>query len=203
MRPPLLRATAGLLYVLSVIAALVLLKGVRADLAAKVTEPSFVLPWIAAAITGVCATIAAFYISLPDRSRLWSLLPLPALALWISTMAYGCLFDWVELRDGMPTAGETFRCFGTVVGTSLPLALVLLYMLHYAAHLRSTTTAVVGALAIASFTADTLMLIHQLDATALILAWNVGTLLLLVLAGRVAGQKLFALVDQARLSLMA
>jgi hypothetical protein len=114
-------------------------------------------------------------------------------------MGYGCLFHWVELQDGMPSAGETFRCFGTVVGVSIPLALILLYMLRHAAHLRSTATAVVGALAIAAFAADTLMLVHQLDATVLVLVWNVGTLLVLVLAGRVAGPKLLAVIEEAAL----
>ena len=46
------------------------------------------LGWIA---TTVSAAFAAFELSLPDRSRAWALLPLPAAALWVGASGLGCM----------------------------------------------------------------------------------------------------------------
>src|SRR5580693_2097518 len=47
------------------------------------------------ALTMVLAAIAAFQLSLPDRSPRWALLPLPAAVLWIGASGAGCLRTWL------------------------------------------------------------------------------------------------------------
>jgi hypothetical protein len=48
------------------------------------------------------AAIAAFTVSLPDRSPWWMvLLPLPTLAAWLSGVGYGCLTDRVSVGPGV------------------------------------------------------------------------------------------------------
>jgi len=103
------------------------------------------------------------------------LLPLPALAVWVSTIGYGCLTNWVRMDPEGIRVGEAARCFATLLLTSVPLSLAKLVMLRHAALLRPTTVAAIGGLAIAAMTSFALSLIHDLDATIMILLWNLGT----------------------------
>jgi hypothetical protein len=122
-------------------------------------------------------------VSLPDRSRLWLLLPLPALLLWFSNIGYQCLTQWVAVDPARMTLGETARCFATLVLTSLPLSLVMVLMLRYAASFRPTAVAVVGSLSVAALTATALSLFHVLDASVLIIMWNIGIAVVIVAIG--------------------
>jgi hypothetical protein len=90
-------------------ALLAALHSLPADLAERLHQPAFVVGQLAALATGVLAAVAAFMISLPDRSRRWLLLPAPALAIWVSTIGYGCLTDWVSIGPGGVQFGETVR----------------------------------------------------------------------------------------------
>jgi hypothetical protein len=54
--------------------------------------------WLSAkgsALTMVLAAVATFQLSLPDRSPLWGLLPLPPALLWIGASGAGCLRTWL------------------------------------------------------------------------------------------------------------
>ena len=81
--------------------------------------------------------------------------------------------------------GEAAKCFATLVLTSLPLSLAMLAMLRFAAPLRPTSAILLGSLAVAGITATALTLFHPLDATVMILAFNLGVALLIVGSGGV------------------
>ena len=51
------------------------------------------------------AAVAAFMVSLPDRSQRWLLLPVPTLVLWVGTVGYGCLAGLLAERGAQLTAG--------------------------------------------------------------------------------------------------
>ena len=89
--------------------------------------------------------MASFKFSLPDRSRWWMLLPAPALAVWVSTIGYGCLTDWVSMGPDGVRMGEAVRCFATLLLTSVPLSIAMLVMLRHAALLRPTAVGCPGA----------------------------------------------------------
>lgn len=146
---------------------------------------------VASLLTGALAAISAFFVSLPDRSRLWLLLPLPALGVWLSNIGYQCLTQWISIGPDGIGLGEAVRCFATLVLTSLPLSLVMLLMLRHAAPLRPRTVAVMGSLSVAAITATALSLFHALDATVMILIWNLGTAVVLVALGGVFSKKMF------------
>ncbi|RXG90406.1 NrsF family protein [Bradyrhizobium zhanjiangense] len=191
LRPPVMRAACWLLLAAVVLTLLAVNQGIRPDLVQRLQEPAFVVSMAAAALTGVLAAIAAFLVSLPDRSRLWLLLPIPALILWLSNVGYQCLTQWVAIGpDGM-SVGEAARCFATLVLTSLPLSLAMLVMLRYAAPLRPTAATFMGSLAVAAITATALSLFHVIDATVMILMWNFGTAILFVGLAGVFGRKMF------------
>ena len=187
LRPPLLRATFWLALAALVFALLAVGHGVRHDFAQRIAQPIFAIGLAAALVTGVLAAIAAFFISLPDRSRAWGLLPVPALLVWVSTVSYGCLTQWVDIGpDGM-RVGEAARCFATLMLTSLPLSLGLFLMLRHAAWLRPTAVTLTGSLAVAAMTATALSLFHVLDATVMVLLWNLGVAAMIVGIGYVLG----------------
>lgn len=184
LRPPLTRTGCWLLLAAVVLALLAISQGIRPDLAQRMAEPFFVVSMAASVTTGVLAAVAAFMVSLPDRSRLWPLLPIPPLLVWLSTVGYQCLTGWIALDPNSVQLGEAARCFATLVLTGLPLSLAMLLMLRHAAPLRPMLTIITGSLAVGAITAAALSLFHELDATIMILMWNIGTATLIVgLAG--------------------
>jgi hypothetical protein len=143
--------------------------GVRSDFSECLRQPLFVFGMLGALATGILAAVASFRISIPDSSRMWILLPLPALALWVSSIGYGCFTDWVSMGPDGIRLGEAVRCFTTLLITSVPLSIAMLVMLRYAALLRPMEVGVMGGLAVAAVTAFALSLFHDLDATVMIL----------------------------------
>jgi hypothetical protein len=102
LRGPMTRAARWLLLASMVTVLLVVAHGVRPDFWQCLLDQSFVVCTAASIATGISATVAAFLLGLPDRSRAWALLPLPALAVWLSAIGYQCLTNWVALEpDGL------------------------------------------------------------------------------------------------------
>ena len=191
LRPPLVRAGLWLAFAGLILALLAIGHGVRPDLAQHLQQPAFAVGIASALATAILSAIAAFAISLPDRPRWWLVLPMPALALWISTITYGCFADWVSIGPDGVRLGEEVRCFVLLVLTSVPLAIALVAMLRYAALLRGGAVAMMGGLAVAAITAAALSLFHDHDATVMILAWNLGTAALILGASGLFGRHIF------------
>jgi hypothetical protein len=191
LRAPLVRAGLWLGFAALVLALLTAVHGVRSDLVVHLRQPVFLVSLAAALATGILAAMAAFLVSLPDRSPWWLLLPVPTLAAWLSTIGYGCLTDWVSMDPAGVRLGETARCFATLLLTSAPLSLAMLAMLRYAAVLRARAVAWMCALAVAALTSFALSLDHDLDATVMILVWNLGTAALITGIGGLLGRRMF------------
>jgi hypothetical protein len=194
LRPPAARAALWLLFAAAIVSLLAVSHGLRPDLGARLGQPLFVTGLAASLLTGVLAAVAAFIVSLPDRSRLWLLLPAPALALWISTISYGCLTGWVSIRPDGVALGVAADCFATLVLTSVPLWLAMLLMLRHVALLRSAAAAVAASLAVAAIASTALALFHDLDASVMVLMWNLGTAALLIGLGSAFWERMFSWV---------
>jgi hypothetical protein len=190
LRSPLLRAGLWLLAAGLVLVLLGSLYGARPDLAERLRDPSFVIALAGSLLTGISAAIAAFFLSLPDRSRLWLLLPAPALTLWVATIGYGCLTDWVSMAPDGLQVGSTLECFATLVIASLPLSAALVVMLRHAARLHPTMVGMMGGLAAGGIAATALSLFHELDATVMVLVWNLGAAALIVALGGIFGPRM-------------
>ncbi|XUM20063.1 NrsF family protein [Bradyrhizobium oligotrophicum S58] len=191
LRPPLLRAACWLLLAALVVALLAVSQGVRSDLMQRLLDPAFAAGIAGAVMTGVLAAVAAFLVSLPDRSRSWLLLPAPAAAIWLSNIGYQCLMPWISLGPNGVGVGEATRCLATLVLTSLPLSLAMLVMLRYAAPLRPTAVTLMGSLSVAAITAAALSLFHAGDATLMIIMFNFGTAAMFVGLGGLFGRRMF------------
>lgn len=191
LRPPLVRAGLWLLFATFVLGLIAVAHGVRPDISERLQQPVFVIGMFGALTTGILAAIASFRISLPDGPRLWLLLPAPALALWVSTIGYGCFTDWVSLGPNGIRMGEAVRCFATLLLTSVPLSIAMLVMLRYAALLHPTAVSIMGGLAIAAMTSFALSLVHDLDASVMILVWNLGSAAMIAGLSSLFGRAMF------------
>lgn len=190
LRKPWLRAALWSALATVIIALLVAVQGVRADMAQQMRDTGFMVPLIGAWLTGVTAAVAAFEISLPDRSRLWLLLPLPAVGLWVVGFAVGCLGDWIAVPAGAPVMRDSVGCLATILIASAGMILLLVPMLKRSRTLRPSPTAWVGVLAVAGFADTAHLLIHVVQASLLVLTVNLVPALALVLLGGLAGKRI-------------
>lgn len=183
------RALGLIALATALIAVLVLLRGFRADLDQRLAEPSFFLQLAGAWLTGAAATLAAFEVSLPDRPRVWLLLPLPPLILWLSGFGWTCLVHWIEIPSGAPIAADSLRCLETIILASLPLAFVLWRMLARAKPLAPAPVAWAAALAVAAFADSAHLLIHVVQASALVLVINLLPAAAIIALGGLFGRR--------------
>src|SRR5690349_15356085 len=89
--PPWLRTAVWLGAVIVVAIVMIVTRTLLPQLGIIGNDP-FMLPGAYASLaTAVLAALAAFELSLPDRSDWWALLPLPPLVVWIALNGLGCL----------------------------------------------------------------------------------------------------------------
>jgi len=193
VQSPPVRAAGWLLLAGAVMGLLAIEHGIRPDIGTQMQKVSFILSVAAPLLTGVLASVGCLLASLPDRSRGWLLLPVPSLVVWVSTIGYGCLTDWVSVDANGMNFGEAVRCFTTLLVVSVPLSLAMFAMLRHVARLRPAAVTMTASLAVAAITSTALSLFHQLDATIMILMWNLGTAALLVALEGIAGGRLLGL----------
>jgi hypothetical protein len=192
LRPPAVRAAGWILLATTLIALLVVLRGLRADIDIRLADPAYRVQLAGAWLTGAAATLAAFELSLPDRRCGWLLLPPPFAAFWLTGFAYGCLGDWIAIPAGAPVVQDSVRCLETIVMATLPLGLVLWLMLRRVRPLKPGETAWAGALAVAAFADTAHLLIHVVQASSLVLAVNLLPVTAIVLLGGFLGRRSLA-----------
>ncbi len=197
LSPPLVRA--GLF-----VAAIVLLAAALAscaDLAAVArrlrTVPDMWLAVVGSTLTAVLGAVAAFELSCPDRGRAWSLLPLPALALWVGASGMGCLRGWTVPGTHDASMHESMVCVAFIVGLSLPLSALMIAMVRRACPLMPALTAAVGGLAVAGAAATLLNLFHPYDAAVSDLLTHVFAVALVIGANQALGGRLLSVAGLA------
>jgi hypothetical protein len=190
---PLTRAVAWLAFAALILALVAVSHTLRPDLALRALQPRFLCGVGGALATGVLAAVAAFAVSVPGRSRAWLLLPLPGVLLWALAIGEGCV-GWVGLPAGGSLAGEEAGCLALLVLIGAPLALAMLIMLRHAARIAPAAVGTLGGLAVAGVTVTALSFFHAHEASAQVLAWNLGVALLLVALGRAFGRRMLAWV---------
>ncbi|CAN5283437.1 hypothetical protein BH09PSE3_BH09PSE3_27400 [soil metagenome] len=174
LQPPLVRAAIWLLLAGAVMGILCLSKGLRPGFFSRFSDLQFSINMAASTATGILATISAFLLSVPDRSNRWILLPLPSMAVWLGNIGYQCLAGWVAVPPGSLTVEAASSCFSTLALAGAPLSLAMVVMLRHTVAFRPSLTTIAGSVAVSAISASTLAMIHPLDATAMILGWNLG-----------------------------
>jgi len=192
LRPPMVRALLWLGFSAVVIAAIIVWSGPRHDLAERLSHPWEVAQLAAAALTGILAAIAAFHLSLPDRSDRWALLPVPGFAAWLATLGWGCVSDFVRLGPEGLTLGTSWSCLGFILGLSVPMGGAMLLALRHAGPIRPGPTMAVGTLSIAMLASVGLSILHHLDAAIMVLVWHSAGILVAVALGATVGGRALA-----------
>ncbi|KQP38467.1 hypothetical protein ASF49_05600 [Methylobacterium sp. Leaf104] len=145
---------------------------------------------LGAVLTAVAAVVAAFQTSVPGRSSAWALLPLAPVALWIGASGAGCLRDWVVPGADSADMHQTGGCVAFLLTVSIPLSLVLVWMLRRACPLRPNLTAALAGLSAAAAAAALLVPFHPHDATATDLALHALVVGLVIAGNSLAGGRL-------------
>ena len=180
LRSPTLRAALWLLAAGGLGGLAILLLANLPLFADRIGEPALAVEWIATLITGVAAVLAAFQLSLPDRSPAWVLLPLPSLAVWIASSGYSCYRHWITIGPTGWGLGRSADCLMFILAVSLPFTVSLLIVLRRALPLAPSRVAAVGALGVAALAAAALQFFHPFDVTVIDLGVHLGTIALIV-----------------------
>jgi hypothetical protein len=194
LRPPLARAAMWLSLSVGLVLLVALLRGFRPDLAEQLSRNDALLAFVAALLTGVSAAVATFHVSVPGRGRGWALLPVPALGLWLASLGWGCVTDWIRLGPDGLAIGRSVDCLGSILMISLPLGLVLALMVRHAGLGYPRTTALLGALSVSALASAGVTFFHDLDTALMVLVWHMGTVGALTLASWLGGEHLFSWV---------
>jgi hypothetical protein len=180
---------------LAVVAAIALGLAVFADINAMwqrlTAAPDLWLAVIGSTLTAIFAAFAAFELSLPDRSRVWAALPVPAATLWIGASGLGCLRTWLAPQTHVATMGEARDCFVFIVALSIPLAALLFLMLRRAYPLYLGLTAAIAGLAVAAAAATLLNFFHPFDAAATDLAIHAVAVAIVIAVSSALTGKIF------------
>jgi len=190
LRKPWLRAALWTVFATVIIALLAIFFGRRADIDHALHEAKFVMPLVGSWLTGLTAAIAAFEVSLPDRSRRWLWLPLAPVLIWSSGFAYGCLANWVEIPEGADIAAGAKECIATILLVSAALLIVLLPMLRRVKTLRPGLTAWLALLAVSGFADTGHLLVDTEQASLLALTINLVPALVLVPLAGILGRRI-------------
>jgi hypothetical protein len=181
LRPPFARALLWLAAVSVVSAALVSRYADLEVFISRAADPHVALELVGTLGTGVLAVVAAFMVSVPDRSARWALVPLPAFALWIGNSGYACWRNWISAGPGGWTVGESAECFLWILTFGLTLGAALMLALRRARPLSPLLPAVVGGLGVAALAAFLLQFFHPFDVTVMDLALHLAGVGLIVL----------------------
>lgn len=184
---PTLRALSWLVLV-AVLAGVLALFADRAAMTHRLAaSPDMWLAALGSVATMASAALAAFELSVPDRSRAWALLPLPAVALWVAASGLGCLRATVLPGTQVAAIGEARDCLIFIVALSVPLSAAIFFMLRRAYPLAPALTAGMAGLAASAASATLLNFFHPFDAAATDLAVHAVAVALVVVAARAFG----------------
>jgi hypothetical protein len=163
----------------------------RPAIAARLAAaPDMWLSLVGSALTMGLAALAAFELSLPDRSERWALLPLPAVLLWLGASGAGCLRTWLVPGVHPADLNDTKDCISFIVALSVPLSALLLVMLRRGHTLRPRLTAAVAGFASAAAAATLLVFFHPYDASATDVVVHVVAVALVIGANQAFGGRM-------------
>jgi hypothetical protein len=173
---PLLRTAAWLTVALAAVGLSVWLMGPRPDLGVKLHDARYVVEQAAALLTAVTTALAAFVIVIPGRSRYWVALPIAPLSLWLASVGWGCISDWLR---GATLFESDWSCFPAIALVGAIPAAAMVLMLRRGAPLLPHLAVALGALAAAALGDFGLRLFHTIDAGLMVLVWQIGSVAIL------------------------
>jgi hypothetical protein len=183
LREPTVRALAWL-GVVGVAGAIAVLRFSHLNaIMPRLEIPRVTVECIGTLLTAITATLAAFQLSVPDHSPRWAWLPVAPFALWLGASGLGCLSNGMSLHGPQGFVGHSSHCFVFISAVSVPLAIILFWMLRRARPIDALPVAVTGTLGVAATAAFLLQFFHPFDVTVIDLALHLAAIGLVVLIG--------------------
>jgi hypothetical protein len=188
LRAPAVRALGWLAVVMLLAAGLMTVANMHAVMDRMAEAPDLRWAAVGSTLTAIVAGIAAFELSVPGRSAWWVLTPAPSALLWLSASGWGCLrsWDWPGLVPA--TMNDAMGCVGFITLVSVPLSILLFWMLRRACPLWPGRVAAMAGLAAAAAAASLLTLFHPHDASAVDLIMHVVAVGAVVAVSRAAAR---------------
>ncbi|MBS2132139.1 DUF1109 domain-containing protein (plasmid) [Burkholderia thailandensis] len=158
----------------------VVMTGLRPDLSTKLTDPVFVTQELAALSVALAACRAALATCVPGepRWRLW--FPVAPLAFWTATLGYQYQDEWARLGiTGMEFHSDPMCLPMIALGSAVAL-IAILWALRRGARLYPRCALLWGSLASTALGSVGLRLFHMEDAALMVIVWQLGSVLLLV-----------------------
>jgi hypothetical protein len=188
LQPPGLRASLWLGAVALLGAAVIYGFSDMETFTRRASDPKLAFELIGTLLTGILAVIAAFQLSLPDRSVGWALLPVPTFALWLGSSGYSCWRHWVVRGSDGWGLGEGAHCFLWIIAFGVPLAISLFVLLRKAHPLAPGPVAAMAGLGVASLAAFLLQFFHPFDVTFVDLGMHLAAVVTVVVLARAAAR---------------
>jgi hypothetical protein len=190
LRSPLQRMLGWLALLVLLAAVLIGHFGFAPMLARWQATPDLAWAGVGAVATAVAAAWSTFVLGVPGRSSRWAWLPLPPALLWIGASGLGCLRRVVAPGTHVATVAEAPDCLVFILAFSIPLSIILIWLLRRAYPLRPVLAAVMIGLASAAASASLLEICHAYDAAATDLAMHAVAVLLVIAVNAIAGGRL-------------
>jgi len=170
--PPTRRAFGWFGVAIPVVATIALIMGLRPDLGLRMAEPAFVIELGACALTAFCAAIAGLALSIPGTPKLWALLPVPPMLVWLAGFGRQCILEWLAPESGELLSGPHLHCLPDIALITAIPTIVLLLMLRRSACFEPRLPVLLGGLAAAALAHGGLSLAHPEDAGLLVLIFQ-------------------------------
>lgn len=188
--PPWVRTLGWLVAVAVIAAGLLAHFGASHMLRRFEAAPDIAIAGVGAVITAVCAAWAAFTLGVPGRSSRWAWLPLPGLLLWVGASGLGCMRDWLGPSAHIAAINEASDCLIFIISLSVPLSVLLIWLLRRACPLRPVLAAIMIGLASAAASAALLEICHAYAVAATDLLTHAMAVAIVVLANALMGGRL-------------
>jgi hypothetical protein len=142
--------------------------------------------------TAVLAIAAAFFASIPGRSRRWLFAPLPPFLAWLLLSGAGCYDDLARRGLSGWEIGHSVDCLLFIVVTSVALGAPLAWRLSRASPIDPLPVALLGGLGVAAAAAFLLQFFHPFDVTVIDLAVHLLSIALVVGAAALVNRRVLS-----------
>lgn len=190
LAPNWLRLAAWLGISLPAIALAVFVMGLRADLAERLAETSFLLQQTAMLATALTGAWAALSAGIPGTGRWRQLLPLLPLSFWFALLAGQALAEWPAQGALSAALNLDPQCIPGIALTGLIPCAAMLAMIRAGSRFNRGTAVFWGTLASAALANAGLRLFHPVDAALMVIVWQFGTVLAFTAAATLAHDRL-------------
>lgn len=175
--PPVWRLLGWLAVSTPAIGAVVAIEGCRSDIAARLTDATFLTEQIAAVATALVAGWAALVASVPGTSRWKWWTPLIPLTMWMLSLGHQCWTEWARVGARGMEFHSDWMCVPNIALTGAVPALAIVIAIRHGARLTSAPV-LWGGLAAAALANAALRLFHPEDAALMVIVWQSGSVAL-------------------------